>query len=256
MKRLFILLTAACLVTAASQAQDVAELVRRGESQFAETCSSGYCHGARGVGGGAPRLAARGFTEQFINNTVRNGVPGTGMPTFEGNLDAAGLTAVIAYVASLNGVASASGAGATGASTEARAPLSTNAQRGEALFSDAVRGFGRCSTCHLVGRLGIPVATPIYDVPATAAALKALTAPNVKTVTVGGDAMPALVVAQKADEVQFYDLTSAAPVLRTEAPANVRITDGGTWRHASVIGDYSDAELGTILQYLNEVAGE
>ena len=253
MRRLIVLLGTSYLLASAGWAQDADILVQRGEEQFGETCSSGYCHGARGVGGGAPRLAQRGFTQTYINNTVRNGVPGTGMPAFQGSLDAAGLNAVIAYVASLNGVESVAGSGAPAAS---RPALSPNAQRGEALFSDAVRGFGRCSTCHLVGRFGIPVATPIYDVPANATALKSLMTPNVKTVTVRGDTMSALVVAQKADEVQFYDLSSAAPVLRTEAPANVRITDGSTWRHASVIGAYSDTELATILLFLNEVAGE
>jgi len=66
--------------------------------------------------------------------------------------------------------------------------------------------------------------------------------------------MPALVVSKKAAAVVFYDLTSAPPVLRTEAPAAVQTREGSTWRHASVIGTYSDAELAGILGYLRVVA--
>jgi len=42
-------------------------------------------------------------------------------------------------------------------------------------------------------------------------------------------------------------------VLRTLEPLSVKIAEGSPWRHASVIGSYSDAELDTILMYLREV---
>jgi hypothetical protein len=113
-----------------------------------------------------------------------------------------------------------------------------------------VRGFGRCSTCHEVGGVGIAVAVPIAQVPADAAALKALATPQVSTVTVGAESMPALVVSKKSDTVIFYDLTSAPPVLRTELAASVQNREGSTWRHSAVIGAYNDAELSAILAYL------
>ena len=65
--------------------------------------------------------------------------------------------------------------------------------------------------------------------------------------------MPALLVSKKANTVVFYDLTSAPPVLRTESPAAVQTREGSTWRHASVIGAYNDAELSAILAYLRTV---
>lgn len=250
MKRFSLVLSLGCLLAVAGRAQDIATVLARGEQQFVQTCSSGYCHGDRGVGGGAPRLAARGFTQAFINSTVRNGVPGTGMAAFAGNLNPADLNAIIAYVASLNGVTNP----VVGTAPASAAPaLSADGAQGEVLFSDAVRGFGRCSTCHQVGRLGIPVATPIFNIPANAAALKSLETPRVGTATVGGQTMPVLVVAQRADGVQFYDLTSSPPVLRNELPANVQIGTGSTWRHSSVMGGYSDAELTAILSFVREV---
>ena len=223
-------------------------IVEQGETVFNKSCATGYCHGARGTNGGAPRIAARGFDQAFISNTVRNGVPGTPMPAFGTTLPRADVAAVVAYVASLNGIANPVANGGPPAASTAK--LTGDAARGRALFSDAVRGFGRCSTCHEIGGLGIAVATPIAKVPADAAALKALATPQVSTATLGAESIPVLLVGKKANAVMFYDLTTPPPVLRTEAPASVQTRDGSTWRHASAIGSYSDAELAAILAYL------
>jgi mono/diheme cytochrome c family protein len=234
-------------LAAFSQAQD---LVKQGEVVFSKSCATGYCHGARGANGGAPRLAARGFDQAFIANTVQRGIPSTAMPAFGTTLSRADLNAVVAYVASLNGVTTLVNSGPSGIPN---AKLSGDAARGRDLFSDAVRSFGRCSTCHEVGGIGIPIATPIVKIPADVAALKALTTPQVSTATIGSESLPALMVSKKANTVVFYDLTSAPPVLRTESPAAVQTRDGSTWRHSSAIGSYNDAELSAILSYLRAV---
>lgn len=245
MKRVLLLFALAALDTF-SQAQD---LVKQGENVFNKSCATGYCHGARGANSGAPRLAARGFDQDFISNTVTRGVPGTAMPAFGTTLSRADLTAVVAYVGSLNGLTSSTRIDRGPSAVK----LSGDAARGRDLFSDAVRSFGRCSTCHEIGGIGIPVATPIAKVPADIAALKALATLEVSTAALGAESMPAFVVSKKASAVIFYDLTTPPPVLRTEAPASVQIRDGSTWRHASVIGAYSDAELTAILSYLRAV---
>lgn len=59
------------LLPAATFAQN--NLVSRGAEIFANSCATGYCHGVRGSAGGAPRLAARGFTSQYIRQVVTNG---------------------------------------------------------------------------------------------------------------------------------------------------------------------------------------
>ncbi len=239
-------------IAACACAQSLPDVLKQGESVFSKSCATGYCHGARGANGGAPRLAARGFDQPFISNTVTRGVPNTAMPAFGTTLSRADLTAVVAYVASLNGVTNPTITSA-GPTSAPAAKLSGDAARGRDLFSDAVRSFGRCSTCHEVGGIGISIATPIAKVPADAAALKALATPQVSTATMGSESMPALVVGKKANVVVFYDLTAPPPVLRTELPAAIQTRDGSTWRHASVIGAYSDAELSAILAYLRSV---
>jgi mono/diheme cytochrome c family protein len=240
------------VICAFASAQSLPDVLKQGETVFSKSCATGYCHGARGANGGAPRVAARGFEQGFIRNTVTGGVAGTAMPAFGTTLSRADLTAVVAYVASLNGVTNPAITN-SGPAGPPVTRLSGDAARGRALFSDAVRNFGRCSTCHEVGDIGIPVATPIAKVPADAAALKALATPQVSSITQGSESMPALVVSKKANAVIFYDLTTPPPVLRTESPAAIQTRDGSTWRHSSVISAYSDAERSAILAYLRAV---
>ena len=226
-----------------------------GDKVFAQSCATGYCHGARGTPAGAPRLAGRGFDQAYITNTIARGLPGTAMPAFAGTLSRADLIAVITYVSNLNGIANPTislGPGGPGASGPAEPALSAEAEKGWALFFDAIRSFGRCSTCHEVGGAGIPVATPISQIPADPAALRALATPDVRTATVNGEAMPALIVSQTKTHAQFYDLTSVPPVLRTVDPGALKVAGGSTWRHASVIGAYNDTELGAVLAFLRE----
>jgi mono/diheme cytochrome c family protein len=225
-----------------------------GEKVFAQSCATGYCHGAKGTPAGAPRLAGRGFDQTYITNTVVRGLPGTAMPAFGTTLSRADLGAVIGYVASLNGIANPSinlGPG-PGASGPAEPALPAEAEKGRALFFDALRGFARCSTCHEVNGIGISVTTPIAKIPADAAALRALATPDVRTATVDGEAMPALLVSQGKTRALFYDLTSAPPVLRTVDPNTLKVAESSAWRHASVIGAYNDAELASVLIYLRE----
>ncbi len=229
-----------------ARAQQPADLVARGEKVFNSTCSTGYCHGTKGMAGGAPRLAARDFDEAFIDNTVTRGITGTAMPAFGTTLEPADLAAVVAYVASLNGIAS------PGGDARRAAALSTEAARGRELFFDATRSFARCSTCHEVGGVGIPVATPIATIPGDAQALRNLATPNVRTAAIDTESMPALVVSEGKRGTMVYDLTSSPPVLRTQDATAIHITAGSSWKHASFTGSYSDAELSAILKYLRE----
>ncbi len=225
-------------------------MVKQGEQVFATTCATGYCHGARGGAGGAPRLAARGFDAAYIRSVVMNGIPNTGMASFTAKLSRPDLFAVVAYVASLNDAAIPD----SGAPPAPAAPaLSGEAANGEKLFKEATRSFGRCSTCHEVGGFGVPVAAPIAHVPDSVAALKSLATPDVKTAALAGESMPALVLRDGKRGTLFYDLTSAPPVERSAESGAVKFSDGSNWRHASVIGAYKDEELTAILAYLRAV---
>jgi len=253
MKRLLPLLLACAPLC---HSQQLADVLKQGEQVFQKSCATGYCHGAKGAPAGAPRLAGRGFDQGYILSTAMRGLPGTAMPAFGSTLSREDLTAVVAYVATLNGIANPSispgpGAGAAG---PPEPQLSPEAARGRDLFYDAVRGFARCSTCHEVRGMGISVATAISNVPPDAAALRALQTPNVRTVTVDGESMPALIVSQAKNRALFYDLTSVPPVLRAVDPSALKVAEGSTWRHSTVIGAYSDNELASILAFLRVAA--
>jgi cytochrome c553 len=223
------------------------DMVTRGGDIFAKTCATGYCHAPKGGSGAtAPRLAARGFTENYITQTIRRGVPGTAMPAFDEVLKRAELFEVSAYVASLNGITLRNPA----PEAEVEKKLPPEAERGRELFFDSVRGFARCSSCHEVDGFGVPVAAPIAKIPADAAGLRRLATPQVGTATAGGESFPALVVSHGKNQTKVYDLTSPPPVLRTLASGSVTLKEGSDWRHSSVLASYSEADLQAILAYL------
>jgi mono/diheme cytochrome c family protein len=204
----------------------------------------------KGTAGGAPRLAARDFDNAYITQTIRMGIPHTGMPAFGTLLERADLLAVIAYVDSLNGVTPPANPFLAG--PEAR-KLPPDAQRGRQLFADQVRAFNRCSTCHQVDGIGIAVASPLTSVPASLAALREIATPQIETATAEGDTFPALVLNKGGVQTKLYDLTTPPPVLRTFSKGVVTFQDGSTWRHASVLTSYNDQELETILTFLRAV---
>ena len=56
------------LLPVLANAQNPAQMIAHGEQVFDQTCSNGYCHAAKGAGGGAaPRLVSRGFDEAYIS---------------------------------------------------------------------------------------------------------------------------------------------------------------------------------------------
>ena len=242
---LFRLVAGTFAIASLCSAQNGGDVMKQGEAVFGKSCANGYCHGLNGGPGGAPRLAGRGFDQNYISGVVERGIADTAMMSFAGRLPRQDLAAVVAYVASLNGVVNPtadSGANAV--------PLTGDAARGSQLFKDAVRGFGRCSTCHEVGGFGIPVAGAMATVPSTTAEMRSLATPNVKTAVMDGESMPVLVLSNGRQSAVFYDLTSPPPVEKSAEPGAVKIADGSGWRHSSVMGAYNDSELGSILSYL------
>jgi mono/diheme cytochrome c family protein len=225
------------------------EQLAHGLDIFNKSCATGYCHGVKGTAGGAPRLAARGFDDAYISQTVRMGIPHTGMPEFGSTLERADLLAVIAYVDSLNGVTPPVYAFALPPPKK----LPPAAQHGRELFADQTRSFDRCSTCHQADGIGIAVALPFASVPDSVAALRALASPDVETVTAQGNTFPALVLNKSGAVVKFYDFTSLPPVLRSLPKSEVTFKPGSGWRHEDMLKPYSDADLDAILTFLKTV---
>jgi len=242
-------ITVALLIPVLACGQD---LLKRGADLYNKTCANGYCHSPGGTSGStAPRLAARGFDADYISRVVRQGIPGTPMAGFGTVLPRADLTAIVVYVASLNGIAPSRNPAPR---EEPEKKLPPEAAQGRELFFDSVRGFGRCATCHQADGQGIPIASAIAKIPTTVAELRQLQTPSVRTATVAGESFPVTVVSQASKQTKVYDLTSPPPVLRTFVPSAITVKDGSQWRHESVLSAYSDADLQSILVFLRAVS--
>jgi mono/diheme cytochrome c family protein len=241
-------LAALSLIALSVSAQDA---VTRGAEIYNKTCATGYCHGLKGAQSGAPRLASRGFDEAYIAQVVRAGISGSAMPVFGSVLPFPDLQAVVAYVASLNGVTPAP------VQPAPRGPASRNltpeAARGRSLFFAATLGFSRCSTCHQLDGLGIAVADPLARVPDSPAVLRGLATTKVSTATAAGESFPAIVVSKGGSQTKLFDLSTLPPVLRTFPAAEISTKEGSDWRHSSAIASYSDDDLTAILVYLHSV---
>jgi len=233
------------VIPALANAQD---MVARGQEVFNKSCATGYCHGIKGTAGGAPKLASRSFDQAYINQVVRAGIPGTGMPSFGAVLDRLDMFAVTTYVGSLNGIPPAAIPGAGRGPAPRKLP--PEALRGRALFYDALHGFERCSTCHQVDGMGIAATDPIAKIPDSAAALRALPTPQVWTATVDGESFPVIVVAKGALQTKVYDLTKPPPVLRSFPSHAIQLKEGSAWRHSAVMASYPDADLDLVLAFL------
>ena len=246
MIRLVIILVALALLRAQNA------LVNRGAEVFRATCSVPYCHGAEGKAGRAPQLAARAFRPTNLFNIISNGKPGTGMPAFSGQLKSEDIEAVTQYVISLG-----SSEAALAPTKTATTALPPAAQRGRALFFDAVR-MGGCGICHEVGDRGTSVGPDLKNLATVQVGnLRDGSRGRVATAHPGDEEpFPALIVEQTAERVRMYDLSSLLPVLRTFHAAQVRIAEGSAWSHAAVTRSYSDAELEVIAGYLTWVRAQ
>ncbi len=238
------------LVPVLALAQSEPSSMARGVDVFNKSCATGYCHGEKGMPGGAPRLAARGFDDAYISQTVRGGITGTGMPAFGMTLDRADLLGVIAYVDSLNGVTPPPNPFAAGPDRRRLAP---EAQRGRQLFADQVRAFARCSACHQADGIGIGVAAPFSSIPESVAALRRIATPQIETALAEGDSFPTLVLNKSGALTKLYDLKTMPPVLRTFPKSTVTLQNGSTWRHEAMLASYNDQELDSILVFLRAV---
>ena len=108
-----------------------------GKKIFDAQCA--WCHGANGTGGTGPILQRaelrHAATDRALVDIVRNGIPGTEMPSFAIALTDTIAWQTAAYVRSLG--------------RAARSPIPGDARRGAAIYESA-----GCTSCHVVGGRG------------------------------------------------------------------------------------------------------
>jgi putative heme-binding domain-containing protein len=246
--------------------QTVQARVAAGKAVFGASCSSDYCHGPEGDGGGAPNLRERRYTPQLLTHVITDGVPSTAMPGFNKEMTPEQIAQVVAYVLSLAPAGSAAArvaapdattstkavrpavAGAlpvaalsTPPATKPGVPAATGEVRGDpaagrAIFFDAGQT-ENCRFCHTLGDRGGQVGpdlTKTATMPARDLFLS-IVVPRSTT----GSAFASIAVTMKdgqrfvgvkrdetPDAIRLYDTSSVPPVLRSLLKTSVAAVNG------------------------------
>jgi putative heme-binding domain-containing protein len=156
--------------------------IQEGDATFAANCTQ--CHGARGEGGELGPALASGSREDGRNNdaqifnTIKNGVAGTAMPSWNGKLSDDQIWKIAAYIRVLRGTAIDN-------------PLPGDVAHGEQVFW----GKGQCGNCHMVngkGGLDGPDLSNIASIRKVNSIEDALTKPEHRIFGPGGAHLTAL----------------------------------------------------------------
>ncbi|PYT25502.1 MAG: hypothetical protein DMG57_24905 [Acidobacteria bacterium] len=111
--------------------------VAQGKGIFRNNCA--FCHGLTGSGGRGPSLISgrflHGSTDEDVKNVIRNGVPGTTMPSFD--FETAEIDHLVGYLRTLAGSAPKS------------APVPGDPAQGRQVYLR-----NGCSSCHRIGMEG------------------------------------------------------------------------------------------------------
>lgn len=131
-----------------AQRRTVRDPIAAGAQLFRLNCSSSYCHGERGKGGGAPRLQERVFSAGFLDRVIKEGIPRTAMPGFRARFRAAETRELIAYVLSLSAKKlEVDSPVSTSEELPGRQPHSDEVDAGRQLFFDVSESTS-CRVCH------------------------------------------------------------------------------------------------------------
>jgi mono/diheme cytochrome c family protein len=267
--RVNLLIAALAAVTAANAiaAPSAAPEMMQGGNLFIITCSSSFCHGEGGVGAQGPSLKNRNFTPDFVRNTVTNGRSGTPMPAFKDTLSQAELSMIVDFVMSLspnNHNMDAAAVAPAAPTAPPPPPMSAKAQAGQAIFFDLSRP-GACAACHSYREQGGPIGPDLKGVAKRTPRdiYQAMVNPGffnqdypaVEINTANGTPnLKKVYGIQKQTNgkvMQFYDLSSVPPVLRTVYDVGfARPTPPDMLLYTHDVSDLSKDNLAALITFL------
>jgi alcohol dehydrogenase (cytochrome c) len=228
---------------AAPSAQpDERPAVKGGQQIFEATCANSYCHVAGGGGSGPTNLQNRNFTFPQLIETISDGVPGTGMPSWKNKFSSTEISELAAYVSSLspdNANAPSTGKPSSqpalpGASSKSvqifsravEAEVGGNAREGRSIFFDDTEP-ANCGVCHAYagkgGRVGPDLANIagmtqreiLRDILQPDTAVIDPRYAKIQITTRDGQLYVGVKGAETKDVIRLYDTSSTPPVLRT-----------------------------------------
>jgi mono/diheme cytochrome c family protein len=230
-----------------------AQTVAEGKKVFESSCAVGYCHGVDGRAGKGPRLRDRLWSRSYLYKTIEQGIPGSGMPAWQGRLSEEKIAAVISYIFTISKEepASLSRVEPT-ASIQPELP-------GNALFFDLARD-RNCGVCHRIADSGSEIAprfTRLRDTPPQTLLNQIKSQPvsenNIQLRLRDGEEFCGVKAADDHNTIKIYDLGgSGPPVLRTISKDSILNTQPcpSLNVHADNSRIYSSEELMAIVEEL------
>ena len=214
-----------------------------GSQIFKTRCSIGYCHGAEGKSGRAPKLRERDFAGAYLIKVITDGIPSTSMPGFKELLHPAEIIAVVNHVLALSGKAPVQQNATAGPAATA------NFDKGKALFFEAVNE-NNCGVCHAIDGAGTAVGPDLRKLNRTRTGLIAYIAnpPKSKLTKItlkNGETISGI----PAGELRIFDTEGLPPVLRNlnrEEIAKTDVFDGQVMPKTQ----YSREQLDEIVSYI------
>ncbi len=219
------------------------QLIARGSTLFAQSCSVGYCHGVAGKAGRGPRLRGREWDKNYLFRVTFEGIPNSSMPAWKDRLTAEEIGAIVAYVLTLSKLTSdsaevsipAAPAGgvpipASEATPSAKTELSQadgifgSSEKGKALFFDSSNDW-HCGACHKIGGTGASVGPELNGVRSKAvkdlfidivlpSAHLSPERPFLNVTTKNGEQIQGVKSEESSTHIKLYDVGSLPAVMR------------------------------------------
>ena len=260
---------------------DVADpqLIARGSTLFAQSCSVGYCHGVAGKAGRGPRLRGREWDKNYLFKVTFEGVPNSSMPAWKDRLTETEINAIVAYILTLSKLTSDSAVASVPAASAVSAPAAApeaassrpesspvegsflgDAEKGKALFFDFSNDW-HCAACHRISGAGASVGPELngarsktvkdlfIDIVLPSAHLSP-DRPFLSITTKSGEQIQAVKSEESPSHLKLYDIGSLPAVLRNLPKDQIQRLD--IQNRSAMPAKY--AEMYTVKQLLDIIA--
>ena len=132
-------------------------------------------------------------------------------------------------------------------------------ERGKELFTNAKKGVA-CKTCHHLAGIGTAIAPDLTNMASNGSVhsivmtMHMTMTEHVYRIKTAGNSFPGILKQKYADRVEYYDLSSIPPVLRTLYVNQIVSAERDeSWKHPPAKANYSQQELADLISYLKFV---
>lgn len=196
--------------------------VEQGGKLFAQSCATGYCHGADGAAARGPRLRDRQFTREYLVRVTRDGIPRSAMPAWKDRFAAAEIDAVVDYIVHLNG-----------GKIDSSKPVSPPAEAASRLPARALFQH-KCAGCHQAQSLGLASGLRLDQNSRWSADPKTSRRLLTQLVLKDGEKIPARLISESNGVIILLDFTDSSPIRRSLETSEIASRSVVPWDHPAV----------------------